>query len=100
MKGSNTRFDLDGPAFSILLTLVLTIGVASAQVVMGTFTGTVRDASGAVVPGVDMTIRNLATGVTFVATTDHLGNYTVSFLDPGNYSVTAELQGFKTAREP
>ncbi len=56
--------------------------------------GTVRDQSGAVLPGVTVTVVNLATNVTRAAVSDQRGRYLVAALPPGAYSVTAELAGF------
>jgi hypothetical protein len=61
--------------------------------------GSVADSSGAVLPGVTVTIRHEGTGVERVIVTDEQGAYRVPALQPGPYAVTAELQGFgKDAR--
>lgn len=59
--------------------------------------GTVRDASGGVIPGVTITVMNRATGVARTAVTDTEGNFLVTSLVAGGYEVRAELSGFKTA---
>src|SRR5262249_9066210 len=59
-------------------------------------TGTVADASGAVMPGVTVTARCTNTGATRTATTDQIGGYTVPELTPCVYKVTAEIAGFQT----
>src|SRR5215471_4607325 len=56
--------------------------------------GAVTDASGGVVPGVTISVTNIASGVVAKATTNDAGNYTVPFLNPGNYKVEAAKQGF------
>ncbi|MCX6628407.1 MAG: carboxypeptidase-like regulatory domain-containing protein [Candidatus Solibacter sp.] len=53
------------------------------------------DPSGAVVPGVDVKAANLATGVIALATTNESGKFTIRFLLPGKYRLTAEKAGFK-----
>lgn len=77
----------------------VTLGVitapAGAQQQLGAIQGTVTDRSGAVVPGVTVTVRNLATGVTITATSNDVGVYRMPSLDPGRYEVTAELTGFR-----
>src|SRR4029079_3856208 len=55
----------------------------------------VMDPSGAFVPGVNITVRNTATGMVFSAVSDELGSYTVTRIPPGEYEVSAELSGFK-----
>src|SRR5581483_9526907 len=61
----------------------------------GTITGTVTDASGAVVPAVKITANNLATGVKRSADTNNSGAYVLPALQIGTYEVTAEHPGFK-----
>ena len=58
--------------------------------------GTATDPTGAVIPGVNVTVTNQATGVTQTQTTNNSGYYTVEALLPGNYAVTAKKNGFKT----
>lgn len=60
-------------------------------------TGTVSDATGAVIPGVEVSITNVGTGFVRTAVTNDAGLYRVSNLPPGKYSVKAALTGFKTA---
>jgi len=58
--------------------------------------GTVVDTSGAAVPGADVTIKNNATGTTYTAVTSGTGTFTVPGINPGVYTVTVALMGFKT----
>jgi hypothetical protein len=82
---------------SLFLTfLFLLPSGASAQEARATISGTATDSSGAVVAGAQVTITNVDTGVSFVATTNGAGQYRFLFLNPGNYRVSAELAGFKT----
>jgi hypothetical protein len=69
--------------------------LAQAQAANGNIEGTVRDSSGAVLPGVTVTVTNLDTGVSRVAVTNESGVYRALLLTLGNYAVTAELEGFK-----
>lgn len=59
--------------------------------------GTVKDATGATVSGVTVTVKNLETGAARVATTDDEGNYRVLSLPVGGQEAKAEKPGFKTA---
>ena len=61
-----------------------------------TIAGVVQDASGAVIPGVSVTTRNVDTGITRTVTTDEGGRYTLPDLTVGNYEVEAQLPGFQT----
>ena len=57
--------------------------------------GTVSDPSGAVIPGATVTLTEKSTGRAKVSQSDPNGLYTFNALAPGDYSVTAERQGFK-----
>jgi hypothetical protein len=60
----------------------------------GTITGSVTDASGAVVPAANVTIRNTDTGIERKTQTSDAGVYTAAFLPPGHYSLEAGKPGF------
>ncbi|MEZ5363272.1 MAG: carboxypeptidase-like regulatory domain-containing protein [Bryobacterales bacterium] len=64
----------------------------------GQIEGSVTDSSGATIAGAKVTITNAATGVPREVESNEAGNYSVPFLNPGIYNITAELEGFKTAR--
>jgi hypothetical protein len=70
-------------------------GSSSAQEARGTITGTVRDASGGVVPGASVTVTNEAMGTSVAAVTNERGFFQAPYLIPGTYQVAAELAGFK-----
>ena len=60
-----------------------------------TISGVVTDAQGSAVPGATVTVRNEATGVDIVQTTNAAGAYTTPPLVLGRYTVTVDLEGFK-----
>lgn len=68
-----------------------------AQAIAGTIVGTVRDSSGALVAGAHVTATNLDTNIPQSAISSSAGDYTIPNLPPGNYRVSAQLQGFNTA---
>src|SRR5437773_5316387 len=76
--------------------LVSCAGVLRAQRTQGTISGTVSDSSGAVIPNAEVTITHQQTGTKRVVTTNESGFYTATALDPGTYTVTAKIAGFKT----
>ena len=86
------------PAFLILL-LLLVPGVrpALAQFDTASVVGTVRDASGAVVPGAKVTLTSADTGISVSKITAADGNYEMVAVKPGAYVVTAEKTGFALA---
>ena len=76
--------------------LVLAVPRAFAQIDTGAITGTITDQSGAALPGVTVTITNVATSQARTTVTNELGHYQASALQPNRYNVKAELQGFAT----
>ena len=77
--------------------VLLLAAPAAAQFDRGTISGVVKDQSGAVVPGVTVTAKSLQTQELATAVTDATGYYTMTTLRPGQYEVSAALDGFKTA---
>src|SRR5215471_7041496 len=71
-------------------------GQAYAQVSGATLSGTVTDATGALIPGVTISIKNRATGIARNVTTDEAGFYSAPNLQAGNYDITATQAGFST----
>ncbi len=71
---------------------------AIAQLQTGRILGTVYDPQHAGIPGASVTVTNLATNVARTVTTNAEGDYVVTPLDPGTYSVSAEISGFQTGR--
>ncbi|MGC9223099.1 MAG: TonB-dependent receptor domain-containing protein [Terracidiphilus sp.] len=67
-----------------------------AQNSTGSISGTVKDSSGAVVPGANVHVVSIATGATRDVQSDAYGDYIVSQLPIGNYKVTVAKPGFKT----
>ena len=77
-------------AFSCSLT-------AHAQFDTATVLGTVKDASGAVLPNANVTLKNVATGITANTQSDSEGNYQFTNVKIGVYQITGEAQGFAKA---
>src|SRR3984885_9823115 len=86
-------------SISWLTTFVLIASMVFAQntISTGSIAGTVTDASGAVVPGANVTITG-PTGQTLKAKTNDQGGYSVGSLIPGAYKARVEAKGFKTAQ--
>ena len=66
------------------------------QVNTGDVVGRITDASGAVLPGAKVTIKNTGTGVSRTAQTGKTGDYSFSLLQVGTYDVTIAAKGFRT----
>src|SRR5215471_5388557 len=78
--------------------LLLAAACALAQTSTSEISGTVRDNSGAVVPGAQVTITNDETGVAYKQQTTAAGLYSFPALPVGFYTVNVEAAGFKIAR--
>ncbi|MFI5058918.1 MAG: TonB-dependent receptor domain-containing protein [Candidatus Acidiferrales bacterium] len=76
--------------------LLLCGNPGKAQTFRGTILGTVTDSSGAAVSGATVTVKNVDTGLVRTAATGDDGSYSVPELPIGNYSVTVEMNGFKS----
>jgi outer membrane receptor protein involved in Fe transport len=82
-------------SFFILLLLSSPVYAQNARI-----SGVLKDQTGGVLPGVTVTAKNPATGLTRSAVSEPSGEYRVPALPPGTYTVTAELQGFGTETRP
>src|SRR5438093_13458609 len=65
------------------------------QSTTGSFQGTVTESSGAIIPGVTITITNTGIGQSRSTVTNDAGSYSAPLLPPGTYDITAELPGFQ-----
>jgi Carboxypeptidase regulatory-like domain len=82
-------------SISVLALVVLLPGRLAAQSIAGNISGTVVDPSGAVIPGVEITLTNEATSETRSAVTNDTGEFVFAALQPGSYAVKAEKTGFR-----
>src|SRR5438270_2655428 len=79
-----------------LLACALAEATVWAQATTAQISGTVKDQTGAVLPGVEVTATQTATGATRSAVTDETGSYVLSNLPIGPYKLEAALTGFRT----
>jgi outer membrane receptor protein involved in Fe transport len=81
----------------VLLTFILAAPITWSQsIVTGGISGVVTDPTGAGVAGASLTMRSLATGETFNATSSSNGEYQFALLKPGDYKLSVTKDGFKT----
>src|SRR5215475_13932461 len=83
-------------AFSILFVFLAPKSFATAQSFRGPIVGTVKDGTGAVLPGVEIIATNTGTAASRNVISGETGEYSVPLLPPGTYTVSAALPGFKT----
>src|SRR5437867_3771215 len=98
MTSCNRGESMKRSAALLLSMLALSVGAyAQAVAGLGAISGTVRDASGAIVPGAMVAVTNEAKGVRRSTLTTEAGIFTVPALVPSSgYTLTVSLQGFKT----
>ena len=72
------------------------VSLLEAAIPTGTVVGTVRDESGAIIPGAKVTITHQGTGAVRSMQTDSSGNYNFPLLPVGTYTLKIEMQGFQT----
>ena len=78
------------------ISMILLVSAMAETQNLATLQGYIKDATGGVLPGVTVEIRNVDTGATRNVITDGTGFYTSPALQPGNYQITASLSGFQT----
>jgi Carboxypeptidase regulatory-like domain len=82
--------------FPLLIVVLFSVQLRAQD--LASITGVVTDPSGAVVPGVEITLSNDSTSVSYKAVTNSLGSYTVANVAPGpGYKITFSAPGFKVA---
>src|SRR2546427_8868297 len=79
----------------VLVVLILGMTAFGQVGINATLSGTVSDASGALIPGVEVTAKNTGTGVVSTLITNESGTYRFASLQPGSYEASAALTGFQ-----
>lgn len=92
------NFGLRKKSLAILALLLIPFG-AVAQITTATIVGTITDSSSAIVPGAQVTARNVDTGLTRTMITNEGGNYRLEFLPVGNYVVEVTAKGLKKVNQ-
>lgn len=87
-----------GKSWQVGLLCLLFASTASAQSERGTISGTVRDSSGAVIAGAKVTVTNPATNQVSSLTSNEAGEFVVSSVAVGSYTILAEKTGFRPAQ--
>lgn len=85
--------------FTFAALWLFAIGFSYGQVDAGAILGTIRDSSGAFIPGVEVTIVNGETGLTAATRSGSTGEYSFAPVRIGNYVLAAEMQGFKRVEQ-
>jgi hypothetical protein len=86
------------PLSKLFLVFALAAGVLCAQGERATISGSVTDATQAVVPGTAIVVRNVETNVVSRTVSNQDGIFVIPALPPGTYELTAEKSGFRVSR--
>ena len=81
---------------TIILAACVSASTILAQSSSGTFLGTVRDSTGAIIPGATVSILNQETGFRREIVSNSAGEYELPYVPLGNYTVTCKSKGFKS----
>src|ERR1700732_460345 len=81
---------------SLVAGLLLSASAGFGQTALATITGTISDATGAVVANAPVSLKNLDNGQVYAAVSSETGNFAVSQLPIGDYDLTVKVSGFKT----
>ena len=80
---------------SVAFALLLLAGLAFGQENRGTLSGIITDPSGSPIPKAKIVATETRTGTNSSAVSEDTGQYTIPFLAPGEYQISAEAPGFK-----
>src|SRR5437870_11121032 len=78
-----------------VIVIALASGLVCAQGFTAAISGIVQDTTGAVIPGVSVTVKHIESGLTRTAMTSENGGYSLQLLPVGPYELTTDLPGFK-----
>jgi len=96
MAGTDVRLHRFGRFVTAIFALIaLGTGLSVAQTVTSTILGNVKDTSGALAPGVTITVKHTESGLTRTVVSGERGAYSVPLLPVGAYEVTTTMPGFK-----
>src|SRR5262245_51949557 len=99
LGGSNMLCKLLSVCAALTAALVFGSVPVLAQITTGTVTGSVKDPSGAVIPGATVVLTSEARGTKSAPTvTNETGDFVIPNVTPDTYSIEVTLQGFKTAQ--
>src|SRR5262245_41547085 len=88
-----------GPVILTLIAVLFWVGSTQAQITTATIYGNVTDPSGASVAGAEVTATNELTGAVVSGTTNEAGEFTLTFLPVGRYTISIKAAGFKEQKQ-
>src|SRR5256885_16921618 len=96
LRRTGVSLDVLGKFVAVIVVLIaLGTCLSVAQTATATILGTVKDTSGALIPGVSITVKHTESGLTRTVVSGERGGYNVPFLPVGPYELTTTMPGFK-----
>src|SRR5437773_1516476 len=95
MVSTNSLRSLFGLLSAVCCLAAANVDAGWGQTSTATLTGIVQDSTGAVLPNVTVSATNTDRNTTQFTRTNETGGYVLAALNPGNYSISAELPGFR-----
>ena len=92
----NEQIRAAGRLLAAIILAWMASGLMAAQSTTGSIYGTVTDATGAVIPEAKVTVKNVATGQSYTHESGGSGDYSFPTMDPGQYDVSVQHQGFQS----
>ena len=84
---------------AVIVAVLASGSLASAQTITGSISGAVMDQTGGMIPGATVTLTSEKTGQSRGSTSDSEGRFNFAALQPGNYALKVERQGFQTLEQ-
>src|SRR6266581_4345493 len=95
-RGTGIRLHMVGRVgTAIVAWIALGTCLSVAQTSTATILGTVKDTTGALIPGASVTVKHTETGLTRIAISSETGDYNVPLLPVGAYEITTSMPGFR-----
>src|SRR2546427_5577032 len=95
-RGTGIRLHMVGRVGTAIVALIaLGTCLSLAQTSTATILGSVKDTTGALIPGASITVKHTETGLTRTAISSQTGDYNVPLLQVGAYEITTAMPGFK-----
>src|SRR3989442_13116833 len=95
-RGTGIRLHMVGRVGTAIVALIaLGTCLSVAQTSTATILGTVKDTTGALIPGASVTVKHTETGLTRIAISSETGDYNVPLLPVGAYEITTSMPGFR-----
>jgi hypothetical protein len=99
MKKSAALFRVRTSLLPVICLLGALVAPSHAQVSTASINGSTHDSTGALMPGADIVLQNVETGIRATTTTNSAGDYVIANIAPGKYTLRVSKAGFQSAQQ-